>query len=166
MWRHLGAMWDHLAACGYVGPACGLCWAMLTHLDPQDRKNKKATKHCNDLPAAEVELVGGLSGMVDRQEAYRPSAQRESSANMGGYNEKETCQKLTNIRRAMAAGFKKRGYPRKALAWMWLAVANLASFSVHSIDKEAARDEGPAERWTRSTMSRCWPWIGDWNPML
>jgi hypothetical protein len=127
--------------------------------------------------------------MVDRQEAYRPSAQRDSSADMGGYNEKETCQQLTNIRRAMAAGFTKRGYPRKALAWMWLAVANLASFSVHdhrsnerpvivhckrgknrsaalacilyslynerswSIDKEAARHEGPAERWTRSTMS-------------
>jgi hypothetical protein len=48
---------------GYVGPACGpcwaiwglccaswrpfwsMCWAMLTHFDPQDRKNEKATKH-------------------------------------------------------------------------------------------------------------------------
>ena len=43
-------MWAQLA--GHVGPSgarlhafWGVCWAMLTHLDPQDRKNGKATKH-------------------------------------------------------------------------------------------------------------------------
>ena len=44
MLAHLGAMLPHLGAMlahlgGYVGPSCGLCWPMLTHLEPQDPKN-------------------------------------------------------------------------------------------------------------------------------
>ena len=34
------------------------------------------------------------------------------------------------------------------------------------LTKRPQDTKGPAERWTRSTMSWCWPWIGDWNPML
>ena len=44
MLAHLGAMLAQLGAMlaqlePYVGPACGLCWPMLTHLKPQEPKN-------------------------------------------------------------------------------------------------------------------------------
>ena len=58
MLAHLGAILAHLAAMmahlkailahlgRYVGPSCGLCWPMLTHLEPQDPKNgKKSEEH-------------------------------------------------------------------------------------------------------------------------
>ena len=55
-WAHLGAMCaqlaTHVGPCGgYVGPASahfGAYFGPLTHLslNPQDRKNGKATKHC------------------------------------------------------------------------------------------------------------------------
>ena len=46
MLAHLGAMLAHLEA--YVRPSWGLCWPMLTHLEPQAPKNGKkgkSTKH-------------------------------------------------------------------------------------------------------------------------
>ena len=46
MLAHLGAMLAHLGGYvgppwGYVGPSWGLCCPMLTHLEPQDPKNRK-----------------------------------------------------------------------------------------------------------------------------
>ena len=95
MLAHLGAMWAQLAAMlaplgpawghlrGYVGPSSSyvgpswgafwsLCWAMLAHLDPQDRKNWKATRHCKC--GMFVGSVVGVAALLSYGEERRPKA--------------------------------------------------------------------------------------------
>ena len=78
MLAHLGAMLAQLGAMlaqlePYVGPACGLCWPMLTHLKPQEPKNgpkmRKSTKH------RKTQVVFG--GRVGRRQGARPLSPTE-----------------------------------------------------------------------------------------
>ena len=56
-WGYVGlAMWADLEAS--VGRAWGLCWPMLTHVEPKDPKKGNRKKHCK---TQDILMVGGLS---------------------------------------------------------------------------------------------------------
>ena len=74
MYVQLGAMLAYLEgnlgpSWGYVGPSCGLCWPMLTHLKPQGSKNGNSKKHCK---ARDI-----LTGGVGRGQGLRPLSPSE-----------------------------------------------------------------------------------------
>ena len=46
----------------------GLCWAMLTHLEPQTRKNGRSRKHCKTHDSAGVGGGAGLHSLLRRGE--------------------------------------------------------------------------------------------------
>ena len=64
-WPILGPCWPNL------GTFFGLCCAMLTHLEPQSRKNARSRKHCKTRDCAGVGGRGGTPlSPSERRDAY------------------------------------------------------------------------------------------------
>ena len=60
---------DEAPRCGtHFQHYLGLCWAMLTHLEPQTRKNGRSRKHCKTRDSAGVGGGAGLHSLLRRGE--------------------------------------------------------------------------------------------------
>ena len=112
-WPMLGLCWPMLGLCWPILGLCwpnldaflGRCWAMLAHLEPQERKNGKSKKHCNTRDYALVGSwsaagVGAPLSYGEERMPYKAAASAGdrpvlSDSNQMGHS--QTCPKAVNM---------------------------------------------------------------------